>query len=195
MLKKYTVLLKSVFVCVFLFKSFKGLGRAHWCWRTNQNPGNNVCLSLCDFWMRRDVGWEFGCGWSGRDEQNLFGGGPETSRAVIHLEGACLRSLRRREARQLPVIAALSSPQRKVSVEPKFTMKRGLTLVHLLTTFTVISGTPFQYNIFQGNAYSRTETQRNKWVLRINCMRAFLWRFYASRSSRSLPCSKCSELT
>lgn len=92
----------------------------------------------------------------------MFGGGPETSRAVIHLEGACLRSPHRREAQQFPVIAALSNPQLKVSVELKFTMKRGLTLVLLLTTFTVINGTPFQYNIFQGNAYSRTETQRNK---------------------------------
>lgn len=172
----------SLCTCVFIFESFKGLGRAHWCWQTNQNPGNNVGLSLCVFWMRRDVGWEFECGcvWSGRDKQNLFGGGPETSHAVIHLEGA-LRSLHRREAQQFPVIAALSNPQLKVSVELKFTMKRGLTLVHLLTTFTVINGTPFQYNIFQGNAYSRTETQRNKWVLRINCMRAFLWQFYASR--------------
>lgn len=90
------------------------------------------------------------------------GGAPETSRAVIHLEGACLRSVRRREAQQFPEIAALSDPQLQVSVELQFTMKRGLTLVHLLTAFTVIDGTPFQYNIFQGNAYSRTETQRNK---------------------------------
>ncbi|XP_071381758.1 EMILIN-2 [Centroberyx affinis] len=36
-------------------------------------------------------------------------------------------------------------------------------LVHFLLTFPLISGTPFQYNMFQGNAYSGTETrQRNK---------------------------------
>nr|XP_046226934.1 EMILIN-2 [Scatophagus argus] len=45
-------------------------------------------------------------------------------------------------------------------------MKRrlyGLALIHLFTTFPLISGSPFQYNVFQGNAYSATETrQKNK---------------------------------
>ncbi|XP_008298784.1 EMILIN-2 [Stegastes partitus] len=40
-------------------------------------------------------------------------------------------------------------------------MKRGL--LHFLITFPLISGSPFQYSMFQGNAYSGTETrQRNK---------------------------------
>lgn len=51
----------------------------------------------------------------------------------------------------------------------KFTMKRvlrGLPLVHFLLTFTLISGSPFQYNVFQGNAYTGGDTrQRNKWVI------------------------------
>ncbi|KAK2859597.1 hypothetical protein Q5P01_004217 [Channa striata] len=39
----------------------------------------------------------------------------------------------------------------------------GLTLVHFLLTFPLINGSPFQYSVFQGNAYSGTETrQRNK---------------------------------
>ncbi|KAM9337170.1 EMILIN-2 [Symphorus nematophorus] len=45
-------------------------------------------------------------------------------------------------------------------------MKRGLCglpLFHFLVTFPLISGSPFQYNMFQGNAYSGTDTrQRNK---------------------------------
>lgn len=47
-------------------------------------------------------------------------------------------------------------------------MKRGLCglpLIPFLITFPLISGSPFQYSMFQGNAYSSTETrQRNKWV-------------------------------
>ncbi|XP_010737202.3 EMILIN-2 [Larimichthys crocea] len=46
------------------------------------------------------------------------------------------------------------------------TMKSGpcaSLLLHLLITFPLISGTPYQYNMFQGNAYSGTDTrQRNK---------------------------------
>ncbi|XP_040921831.1 EMILIN-2 [Toxotes jaculatrix] len=42
-------------------------------------------------------------------------------------------------------------------------MKRGLPLIHLLMTFGLINGSPFQYSMFQNNAYSGTETrQRNK---------------------------------
>uniref|UniRef100_UPI0037E91C5F EMILIN-2 n=1 Tax=Semicossyphus pulcher TaxID=241346 RepID=UPI0037E91C5F len=45
-------------------------------------------------------------------------------------------------------------------------MKRvlcGLQLVHFLITFPLISGSPFQYSMFQGNAYSGSDTrQRNK---------------------------------
>ncbi|XP_037550191.1 EMILIN-2 [Nematolebias whitei] len=42
-------------------------------------------------------------------------------------------------------------------------MNPGLQLVHFLISFPVISGTPFHYNMFQGNAYSAAETrQRNK---------------------------------
>ncbi|XP_076617755.1 EMILIN-2 isoform X1 [Chaetodon auriga] len=45
-------------------------------------------------------------------------------------------------------------------------MKRGLCglpLIHVLITFPLVSGTPFQYNMFQGNAYSGSDTrQRNK---------------------------------
>ncbi|KAM4534221.1 EMILIN-2 isoform 2-T2 [Odontesthes bonariensis] len=42
-------------------------------------------------------------------------------------------------------------------------MKRGLPLLNFLITFPLISGSPFQYNMFQGNPYSGTETrQRNK---------------------------------
>lgn len=39
----------------------------------------------------------------------------------------------------------------------------GLALFHVFITFPLINGSPFQYNMFQGNAYSGTETrQRNK---------------------------------
>ncbi|XP_069552438.1 EMILIN-2 [Brachyistius frenatus] len=42
-------------------------------------------------------------------------------------------------------------------------MKLGLPLIHLLITFPLIGGSPFQYSMFQGNAYSGTDTrQRNK---------------------------------
>ncbi|XP_004546938.2 EMILIN-2 [Maylandia zebra] len=42
-------------------------------------------------------------------------------------------------------------------------MKRGLLLIHLLMVFPLITGSPFQYSMFQGNAYSGAETrQRNK---------------------------------
>ncbi|XP_031590299.2 EMILIN-2 [Oreochromis aureus] len=42
-------------------------------------------------------------------------------------------------------------------------MKRGLLLIHLLVVFPLITGSPFQYSMFQGNAYSGAETrQRNK---------------------------------
>ncbi|XP_072234905.1 EMILIN-2 [Leuresthes tenuis] len=42
-------------------------------------------------------------------------------------------------------------------------MKRGLPLLNFLITFPLISGSPFQYNMFQGHPYSGTETrQRNK---------------------------------
>ncbi|XP_012708655.2 EMILIN-2 [Fundulus heteroclitus] len=42
-------------------------------------------------------------------------------------------------------------------------MKRELHLLNFLLTFPLISGSPFQYNMFQGNAYSAPETrQRNK---------------------------------
>ncbi|XP_014884024.1 EMILIN-2 [Poecilia latipinna] len=42
-------------------------------------------------------------------------------------------------------------------------MKREVHLLNFLITFHLISGTPFHYNMFQGNAYSAPETrQRNK---------------------------------
>ncbi|XP_015231190.1 PREDICTED: EMILIN-2 [Cyprinodon variegatus] len=42
-------------------------------------------------------------------------------------------------------------------------MKRDLYLINFLITFPLVSGSPFQYNMFQGNAYSAPETrQRNK---------------------------------
>ncbi|XP_035511543.1 EMILIN-2 [Morone saxatilis] len=45
-------------------------------------------------------------------------------------------------------------------------MKRGLCglpLIHLFITFPLIIGSPYQYNMFQGNAYSGSDTrQRNK---------------------------------
>ncbi|XP_043960662.1 EMILIN-2 [Gambusia affinis] len=42
-------------------------------------------------------------------------------------------------------------------------MKREVHLLNFLITFPLISGTPFYYNMFQGNAYSSHETrQRNK---------------------------------
>lgn len=51
-------------------------------------------------------------------------------------------------------------------------MKRelcGLPLLHFLMTFTLISGSPFQYSMFQGSAYSGAETrQRNKWVIAVH---------------------------
>lgn len=44
-------------------------------------------------------------------------------------------------------------------------MNRRLQLLHFLITLPLVSGTPFHYNMFQGNAYSAAETrQRNKWV-------------------------------
>ncbi|XP_068199795.1 EMILIN-2 isoform X2 [Antennarius striatus] len=42
-------------------------------------------------------------------------------------------------------------------------MTRGLSVFHLLITLPFISGSPFQFNVFQGSAYSGAETrQRNK---------------------------------
>ncbi|MEQ2162343.1 hypothetical protein GOODEAATRI_018726, partial [Goodea atripinnis] len=42
-------------------------------------------------------------------------------------------------------------------------MKPGLHFLSFLLTFPLISGSPFQYNMFQGNPYSAPETrQRNK---------------------------------
>lgn len=89
-----------------------------------------------------------------------FGGGPETSRAVFHPDGACRRS---RSADTNHPGGLSADYNLKGDVLDVFTMKRGLCGLQLLHFLTLISGSPFQYSMFQGNAHSGAETrQRNK---------------------------------
>ena len=97
--------------------------------------------------------------WRGSQNVTSKDAGRSFFRSAHRREG----TTRRAPTPQTPLLTTQRISKDFAGFSNVFIMKRGLPLLNFLITFPLISGSPFQYSMFQGNPYSGTETrQRNK---------------------------------